>query len=772
MIRAFLSYSSKDVSAFPDLPSLIKSELERLSSGACEVVVDTEDRQLPGTSLREFEQQVVGSDFVLILWGNHYAESIGTTGHSAREFELALKAHEAGIKVYPIQLSKSSRKAMPDAIKDIAAFDLSFLNDVNAKSDPIREAKIASELDRVWGKLSSNRPRRDSADWRSEEQAVNFLFEQSRAEFNERIYSPFIDRLIVKTHFTKDLTGTTGFLVGRKGVGKSATTQAMPIMANPPVRETIPFNFDRLEWAPLIRLVGESRGDDYIFGETKRLRKAWESLFLFMIAFHHKKQIQPDFLDDSLLFKATLNLKPHEAFGVAFTRILEKAGELSSDAKRAGHLHPLAGSVLAESVLGRRISAWLEKYLESASGCEICIVGDNFDLRTNLPEDPAEANHFLKCEKNILTALAEYIVSEFPAGQCLIPKNACRFLIAIPNDRMLIISRELRDAIKTNVRSLYWTGIELSALLRKRIAALSLIRDVDFRDPAITSPLLKQPSWRKADPKPDGQRHGGHLLMKRFSERLKAILPELPESIDFQFNDQKISMPLFSYVLRHTLWRPRDVLYFFASLILAALAARRRGENVGSEQVRSSIALRTKKLCKEEVIAEYRDFHPRIEEALNQFKGAPQVMKGADFKARLVKVYSMSMRRDKERDPARNESDVDLEGSRRGRVLFRELFELGLVGFLPNDQAGRKDAGHHFVFSFHLRPAHFPTVDEFDRTEMCFHPILKEHLALDTSSNLFVLNYDESWLIDQDRWVENNSSLAHQLAWIFEEQAV
>ena len=97
-------------------------------------------------------------------------------------------------------------------------------------------------------------------------------------------------------------------------------------------------------------------------------------------------------------------------------------------------------------------------------------------------------------------------------------------------------------------------------------------------------------------------------------------------------------------MLRHTLWRPRDILYFFSSLVLEALAARRRGEKVTTDQVRQLIALRTKTLVKDEVIAEYRDFHTKIEDALDQFNGAPQTIKGNDFKNRVSRAYSISGR--------------------------------------------------------------------------------------------------------------------------------
>jgi hypothetical protein len=216
--------------------------------------------------------------------------------------------------------------------------------------------------------------------------------------------------------------------------------------------------------------------------------------------------------------------------------------------------------------------------------------------------------------------------------------------------------------------------------------------------------------------------------------------------------------------LRHTLWRPRDVLFFFSSLVLEALAARRRDEKVTTDQVRQLIALRTKTLVKDEVIAEYRDFHPKIEDALDQFHGAPQTIRGSDFKNRISRAHSISGRKEISRD-----LDADAENTKRGISLFKELFELGLLGFLPQDPITRRDTGHQWAFSFHLRPVRLPILEDFDRAELCFHPILSEYLHLDASKNLFLLNYNNDWLVEQDRWVESNMSLLHDITQAYDD---
>ena len=119
-----------------------------------------------------------------------------------------------------------------------------------------------------------------------------------------------------------------------------------------------------------------------------------------------------------------------------------------------------------------------------------------------------------------------------------------KFLVVLPYDRVREILDSQRDSITSEiVEEIHWQPKELMTMLRKRLQALYKIDD--------------QQIDKVNNPSPE----------QRFKKCLSVGRIPLPEKSHIQLGTLKIEMDLFLYVLRHSLFRPRDILIHYAGII-------------------------------------------------------------------------------------------------------------------------------------------------------------------------------------------------------------
>ena len=137
-----------------------------------------------------------------------------------------------------------------------------------------------------------------------------------------------------------------------------------------------------------------------------------------------------------------------------------------------------------------------------------------------------------------------------------------RSCIAAPLDRFLEAARINRDSYRAIGRwhSIQWSGIELSILLRKRLEHVLAN--------GLVSPKHLSPEDRLA-----------YVLRSR-------PFNKLPIDISFEYNDVNISMPLFVYVLRHTFWRPREILLYYSRLLALVDNLKKWNKTINAESLR------------------------------------------------------------------------------------------------------------------------------------------------------------------------------------------
>jgi hypothetical protein len=269
------------------------------------------------------------------------------------------------------------------------------------------------------------------------------------------------------------------------------------------------------------------------------------------------------------------------------------------------------------------------------------------------------------------------------------------FCIAIPHDRFLHVKRIDRDRYQYRHRfsRIAWTGIELSALVRKRLA---ILRDVE-------------------DTK-------GAKLDSRLAKVMERGYPELPDEVSFQFGSATYRMPLFIYVLRHTFWRPRDVLFYYAALLAASDHSRKKGEVMPTNFIRQLIAGSTRSIVEDEFLDEFSVSIRNLRSILQKFKQGPQILEWEQVRERIEKMRFDTVL--PEGESASLEWKIEL------------LYDIGMLGVVLDRKNSERLSCYRHAFSFNEPDAleHLGR-EMYTALTYALNPLFVEYLHLDTSGN-------------------------------------
>jgi len=277
------------------------------------------------------------------------------------------------------------------------------------------------------------------------------------------------------------------------------------------------------------------------------------------------------------------------------------------------------------------------------------------------------------------------------------------FCITVPKDRFLELLRTERDAYRYTHRycSLNWSGIELALLLLKRFQELT------------------QQSSNKA-----------LAIEDRLVEVMRNGLSNIPIEMNFHFNGKPYSMPVFMYVLRHTFWRPRDILLYYAKIISAAESMRRRGIKISPEAIRRTVQDTTYEVIKSEFVNEFASTVINIKDIIEAFHGSAQVLSYSTVAEILSKIefkYAYG-----------STSSIELSE----KINF--LYQVGFFGLVPNAemlQRLKMSSNEAFYFNAALLPLRAAMQEKFKSFQFILHPIFCEYLQLNTSGQELTLQF-------------------------------
>jgi hypothetical protein len=297
--------------------------------------------------------------------------------------------------------------------------------------------------------------------------------------------------------------------------------------------------------------------------------------------------------------------------------------------------------------------------------------------------------------------------------------SALDFCIAAPKDRFMEVIRVERDSYRQWQRwcTLHWSGIELSILLRKRLEVLAGIK-----------------TNKDLSPKERLEEVCRHKLFK-----------DIPSTLEFEYNGKPCRMPLFMYVLRHTFWRPREVLVFYSAILALSDYMKRWDYKISTEVIRRCVKATTRQIIESEFINEFRSTVVNIGEIIRSFKKSKAVLPFESLRKLLI--------------------DVDFKfasGSLENTGVMEKiqfLYEIGFLGVKADvDLQHRYGLDMEHAFYFNEGSTLFFGTDEEDVRdwEFLIHPIFSEYLILDTIGQDLTLQYTWEYLHQREAFFSAN----------------
>ena len=733
--QIFVSYCREDIRGDDARLRSFVNAIKEGNEHDLEVLVDYEHAGAAlGANVQDFMARVETADVVVLILTPGYRSRVAARGSTGVYAEFrriydrllhaeARKTYDKDFLVLPFVFSGTFEQSCPDELQRLHCGDLSWLYVDTRSATPAPHPTLRARLSEVINDAKS-RIRAIAAtkleSFREEQEGLfqSFLFHDTKSRWDKPENLRYLDAAFVKTRtFLRVRDHEVNFVVGRKGAGKSTITHVLPILSKPRPEVVVRIDFEQLPFEMCFNVLkghpAEASDLRHAFSPIYSYELLWDTFLHLFFAWQARGELPSKVPIRKGLFreleKSTRDSNDSERDATAtralFVHVFEKLIAFVDSLMRQKERDSLVRSV-SEFTTGRFRSfvfggSWspLLKVLKRIrqTGGRALVTVDGFDVRTDyfarVSDERAAAARF---ESELLLSLFQIVLKTHRTGaQHGIFYEVSDLCVAIPHDRFMQVRSLDRDRYqyRHHFSRVSWSGIELSALVRKRLALLR--RVPDEKGPALDARLAK--------------------VMKSY--------PELPDEVAFQFGAAHHRMSLFIYVLRHTFWRPRDVLFFFSALLAASAHARKRGEPVQSGFVRQVIAGATRPIVEDEFISEYASSFRNLREVLSRFRQCPQVMSWAAFEERVGETRFDTPLPDGEVASVEWKAEVLYEIGALGVVLdkatatrfsaFRHAFIFN-EGDLLNEKLGR-DTYHNFHFAL--------------------HPVLVEYLHLDTSAN-------------------------------------
>ena len=185
------------------------------------------------------------------------------------------------------------------------------------------------------------------------------------------------------------------------------------------------------------------------------------------------------------------------------------------------------------------------------------------------------------------------------------------FCITVPKDRVLEIRESERDDYRYRNLSadIKWTGIELAILMHKRVQEINRLSPRKTLEP-----------------------------LERFNDAMQRAYPDIPIRISFQIGRNRVDTSLFVYMLRHTFWRPRDIISIASQIIATAELLKGRHKEIDIEAVRSTVSNATFGIVRSEFINEFQSHCFNLKEVISAFQRSNNIMAFREIEKKIGKV--------------------------------------------------------------------------------------------------------------------------------------
>ncbi len=755
-MRVFVSYCHEEATETSERFVLFIEALRLQDEIKIELFIDSKHPGAAiGASIPDFTREIDRSDVAIVLLTPNYKEHVEKRHASAAaaEFRLIreklLAAEDKGsygrsFLVVPILLSGGGvEDSSPRDIKHLVTGDLRWLAPSQRKTtrrlapgdsalrvylkpriEKSERLKFEHFLSEIVGRLQAIQT--TSGTRFGEKQAAysrQLLFSETKSQWGKQAHHAYLKATFVKTMtFLQAKEGEISVVIGRKGSGKLTLADVLPVYTKPSPIAGLRVEFDQLPFQFCFNVLrrNPSAASDlrFAFSPLYSYQLLWDAFLHLYLAWKLRSKLPVRSalrkLLDGLLAEQVKNadsdLEAHVIatkvlFVYTFEVMVKYVNALvSSDNPLSGFASAFASftpTMFRKHVFGdtgwKQVIALLEG--EQPEGQRILITADGFDTVSGYyaVNDEFAKQAAIDFEREVLLSLLLVVLNVGPGrvfGGILYDRS--HFLVAIPDDRFKELKSLDRDRyrFRSKVAEISWSGIELSSLVRKRLA---LMRHVN-------------------DPK-------GESLEQRLGDVLGVGYPELPEEINLSFCGASYRMPVFLYVLRHTFWRPRDVLYFYSALLAAAEVFKTKGRAVSAAYVRQVIASSTNAVVDDEFIDEYSGTFRNISVVIQAFLERPQILGWADLDMIL--------------DPIRFDMLTPKGEDASLKWKIEVLYELGFLGVLLDARTAERLSTHRHCFSFNEGSVLTDRLgrDMYSSCKFAIHPVFVEKLHLDTSAN-------------------------------------
>jgi hypothetical protein len=754
LFRVFVSYSRHD-NEVTRVHALLEW-LSELADYAIEFVFD-QNLQISDDT-REFENSIAQYSAVIIVGTRKYKEKVlqGSFGVS-REFGVIMPMKEnRSLSVFPIKLDDSFSDCFPEMIQGPLAADFHGLiqDPTTLKISHHIRTKYLEEATRLIKAIKAHFATNSRREEELKTIKRKLFFETKHEALNLPI--AVFNGIHVKTSFFRAVSDKSAHLfIGRKGSGKSFLTDYFT--RNPIIVGTVPINihlrdFNLLNIFTLRSSSSLSKDIGKIISQTEIFEASWSVTYVVACILHlyaevkagriygdlHKLNKIFQFLDGLGLIDEIpqdgrpthlplqiLQWSAEKVFHIVDAGIRLLKGDYASAISSISSLKDpvkLIPAIITRPVLNEF------RYLTNIVRPVFLLTVDGFDAKFDrFRRDTYTLVYGSKDREERVVFEIDWLIGLIDAtqrfvdalpGSAIASMSQCKiqFLVTLPRDRFSELQRGDREAFRLRHKhvEIRWSGPELMNLLRKRLETY----------------------FEKRTKKSNGD-DVAEMLYKQFEESIKWI-GNIPDTITLSHNRTDINIDLFSYVLRHSFWRPRDILYHIAELILLSETSMKRGRPITSEIVKRCVRNTIFDIIKTEFIGEFSSIFPKLEECLAYFKRGGIEM---DYATLYSNLAAADFRL----------SSGDVVHGVDDRIDF--LFEIGFIGIVLSD----RDRGH-FQSSPREAFAFSDSIDRYrllDRTNKqnarwVIHPIFSEFLQLDTSNAPFLLNYTREYLADGD----------------------
>lgn len=210
----------------------------------------------------------------------------------------------------------------------------------------------------------------------------------------------------------------------------------------------------------------------------------------------------------------------------------------------------------------------------------------------------------------------------------------------------------------------------------------------------------------------------------------------IPEYINVEIDGHNISISLYSYLLRLSFWRPRDIIKNFAVIMKLSNSEVSTTDEIIQEILKTLLTINSDKIIEEEFIGEYKNVYKNLSSVLSKFKNYNLINEYNEFIEKLSKIDIES---------------VDSIENKEIQEKFKILYKLGVIGiYLDKKEDHKHGYGYHicYVFNEVLKPCEDLLNGNLDtiRTKVIFNMIFLKNLELNINTNELICDYDWNYI--------------------------